>query len=316
MYSASIEIPDNVDTTQRHQQVLQLARSLDAVGRRTKEFLCEQLDHLERAIDEFESEKAAWRRQQRRESEELARQREEIEQLTKSQAGGSQRVPDSSAVTSRMRKARAEADAALSGTNPLRLLIQPGRATAMQMGLLMFEISKLNREMGGRGLRFEIDDVRIPKRGLLARITGSDACEQILELTVFPTVPLEPRGTHVAFDVDLTDRLADWIQFKSCLLQSTLLNTALVETFRNGKSVKGQQQPCTAVRDAVRSAENRRSSQSYQSEGLSNLFWAMSSIDAIQQQVARVDNCYELLSLEKELFMHIEIHPQPQGRLV
>jgi len=36
----------------------------------------------------------------------------------------------------------------------------------------------------------------------------------------------------------------------------------------------------------------------------------VSSIDAIRQQMARVDNCYERLSIESGLFMHVEIHPQ------
>jgi hypothetical protein len=85
MNSAAVEIDTDIDTTTEHQQVLQLARSLDAIGRRTEEFLCEQLGQLERAIDEFEAEKAAWRRQHRRESQELARQREEIDRLMKSQ---------------------------------------------------------------------------------------------------------------------------------------------------------------------------------------------------------------------------------------
>ena len=318
MNSASIEVDDveyDVDAPPAHQQLLQHARSLDAIGRRTEEFLCEQLVQLERAIDEFEAEKSAWRRQQRRESQELARQREEIDQLLKSHEAGASRVGDSFATTERTKKVTAETDARLSGVDPLRLLIQPGRATAMQVSLLMFEISKMNRDMGGRGLRFEIDDVRIPKKGLLARLTGSDACEQIVELAVFPNVPLEPRGTHVAFDVDLTDQLEDWIAFKSQLLQTVLMNTALVETFRQGKSVKGHQQPCSALKDALRNAQSKRPSPCHQAESQSTAFWAMSSIDAIEQQVARVNNCYERLSLENGLLMHIEIYPQPAERL-
>ena len=315
MNSAAVEIDTDIDTTTEHQQVLQLARSLDAIGRRTEEFLCEQLGQLERAIDEFEAEKAAWRRQHRRESQELARQREEIDRLMKSQGTGSPACENSSAPTMRMKKVTAETDARFSGVDPLRLLIQTGRATAMQVSLLMFEISKLNRDMGGRGLRFETDDVRIPRKGLLGLFAGSDACEQIVELAVFPNVPLEPRGTHVAFDVDLTDQLEDWITFKSYLLQTSLVNAGLVETFRNGKSVKGQQQLCGAVRDAVRSAETKRSLPSQLPDSQSTAFWALSSIDAIEQQVARVNNCYERLSQEHGLLMHIEIYPQPADRL-
>ena len=315
MNSAAIEIDTDADTTSGQQQVLQLARSLDAIGRRTEEFLCEQLGQLERAIDEFEAEKAAWRRQHRRESLELARQREEIDHLMKSHGVGSPVVGSSSLVTVRTKKVTAETDARFSGVDPLRLLIQTGQATAMQVSLLMFEISKLNRDIGGRGLRFEIDDVRIPRKGLLARFTGSDECEQIVELAVFPNVPLEPRGTHVAFDVDLTDPLEDWITFKSHLLQTSLVNTAMVETFRHGKSVKGQQQLCGAVRDAVRNAETKRSLQGQQPDSQCPAFWALSSIDAIQQQVARVNNCYERLSQVNGLLMHIEIYPQPADRL-
>ncbi|MBC7967753.1 MAG: hypothetical protein H7Z17_17710, partial [Fuerstia sp.] len=83
MNATSSELECDVDPTQQsqHQKMLLLARRLDTFGRRTEQFLCEQLDQLKLAIEEFESEKAAWRRQFQRESHELAQQRDEIQQL-------------------------------------------------------------------------------------------------------------------------------------------------------------------------------------------------------------------------------------------
>ena len=201
----------------------------------------------------------------------------------------------------------------MSGTAPLRFLIQAGTATSMQVGLLLFEISKLNRDMGGRGLRFEIDDIRTPRKGLLSRLTGSEGGSQILELTVFPNVPLSARGVHVALDVEGTDHLEDWITFKSQLLKSSLGNTDLVEVFRNSQSVKGQQTRNT-VKEAVTSAESKRNAQGQQNTFSGTTHWATSAIDAIRQQSARLENCYEQLSLDCGLLMHVGIHSRSEEK--
>ena len=309
MNATSIQLKDDVNVTQQPQpQLLLLARRLDTIGRRTEQFLCQQLDQLERAIEEFECEKAAWRRQLRRESHELARQRDEVQQLLETNVSGSPLAVDVGRVSARMKRDIADAEARKSTVAPLRLLIQPGSATTMQIGLLMFEMSKLNRDLGGRGLRYEIDDVRIPKKRLLARMTRSDCDEEILELTAFPKLPLAGRGTHVALDIDLTDRLEDWIMFKSRLLQSSLVNTDLEQVFRSGKSVKHHRQSSCVVKEATYCANGSRPQSVNPSDYPCATWWANTSVDAIQQQVARLENCYKQLSIESGLFIHVELH--------
>jgi len=316
MNATSTELQNDVDEArQTGQKTLIFARRLDTIGRQTEQFLCNQLDQLERAIDEFETEKAAWRRQYCRESQELARQREEIQQLIESSTSGPASDNVSGVPAARMKDATAEKDARKSGTDPLRFLIQAGNATSMQVGLLLFEISKLNRDMGGRGLRFEIDDIRTPRKGLLSRLTGSEGGSQILELAVFPTVPLSARGVHVDLDVEVTDHLEDWITFKSQLLKSSLVNTELVEVFRNSQCVKDQQTRNT-LREAVSSAESKRTVQGQQNDFSGTTHWATSAIDAIRQQAARLENCYEQLSLDCGLLMHVGIHSGPVKKSV
>lgn len=312
----SAEREFDVDTTQQSQHInmLLLARRLDSIGRRTEQFLNEQLDQLILAIDEFESEKAAWRRQFHRESHELAQRRDEVQQLLAENSSGAPGAIDATRGSARVQRVMAEVNARKSGADPLRFLIQPGKASTIQVGLLMFEISKLNRDLGGRGLRFEIDDVRKPRKRLFARMTQSDCDGEILELTAFPRLPLSGRGAHVALDVDITDRLEDWITFKSSLLQSSLVKRELGQTFSNCKSVKHIEKSGRVVREAARRAESNGSWNNQASDYPSAAFRAGTSVNAIQQQVARLENCYEHLSIDCGLFIHVEIHSPPQAR--
>ncbi len=316
MNATSTELEYDVAATQQsqHQKMLLFARRLDTMGRRTEQFLCEQLDQLKLAFDEFESEKAAWRRQFQRESNELAQQRDEIQQLRAANSSGSSGAIDAARGSARMLREMAEVNARKSGADPLRFLIQPGKASTMQVGLLMFEISKLNRDLGGRGLRFEIEDVRSPRKRLFARISGSDGDGEILELTAFPSLPLSGRGAHVALDVDNTDQLEDWITFKSRLLQSSLVNNDLGQVFSNCKSVKHIEKSGSVVREAARRAESNGSGNIQEPNYPSAAMWAGTSVNAIQQQVARLENCYERLSIDCGLFIHVEIRSVPQTK--
>ncbi len=316
MNATSTELEYDVAATQQsqHQKMLLFARRLDTMGRRTEQFLCEQLDQLKLAIDEFESEKAAWRRQFQRESNELRQQRDEIQQIQPANSSGSSGANDAARGSAQMLREMAEVNARKSGAEPLRFLVQPGKASTMQVGLLMFEISKLNRDLGGRGLRFEIEDVRSPRKRLFARISGSDGDGEILELTAFPSLPLSGRGAHVALDVDNTDQLEDWITFKSRLLQSSLVNSDLGQVFSNCKSVKHIEKSGSVVREAARRAESNGSGNIQEPNYPSSAMWAGTSVNAIQQQVARLENCYERLSIDCGLFIHVEIRSVPQTK--
>ena len=316
MNAISAELEFDVGAIPQSQPVnmLLLARRLDTIGRRTEQFLCEQLDQLKLAIDEFESEKAAWRRQFQRESHELVQRRDELQQLLASNPSGAPGAIDAARGSARVQRVMAEANARKSGADPLRFLIQPGKASTMQVGLLMFEISKLNRDLGGRGLRFEIEDIRTPRKRLFARMTPSDCDGEILELTAFPMLPLSGRGAHVALDVDITDRLEDWITFKSRLLQSSLVNRELGQIFSQCKSVKHIGKSGGVVREAARRAESNGPGNNHASDYPSTALWAGTSVNAIQQQVARVENCCERLSIDCGMFVHVEIHSSPQAK--
>jgi ATP-dependent Clp protease ATP-binding subunit ClpC len=51
----------------------------------------------------------------------------------------------------------------LEGPNPASFLLDPGTATAEEIGNLFFEISKLYRMIGGSGVRFTVEDCRLPQ---------------------------------------------------------------------------------------------------------------------------------------------------------
>ena len=101
-------------------ELLELARHLDRFGRHAEQFLTQQFKQLERAIDEFEREKAAWRRQVRRETDLLARQSESERRLREEPSPGKTQ----STVSGEQRdKMNAKLVAARnSGESPIRLL--------------------------------------------------------------------------------------------------------------------------------------------------------------------------------------------------
>lgn len=47
--------------------------------------------------------------------------------------------------------------------NPVYFLLDPGSASATEVGELYYEISKLYRMMGGCGIRFKVSDCRLPQ---------------------------------------------------------------------------------------------------------------------------------------------------------
>jgi hypothetical protein len=312
MNATTIEEEQDVTATlhSQREQMLALARRLDAFGRQAEQFLCEQLEQLEQASREFEAEKAAWRRQFRRESNELAKARLEVQQLTSNNPPASLGALAAAWGSSQIHRNSTETDARRSGTAPLRFLIQPGDATSTHVGLLMFEISRLNRDLGGRGLRFEVDDIRIPRKNLLARMTRCVCDGEILELTAFPVLPLSGRGAHVALEVDLTDRIEDWITFKSHLIQSTLVNTELAQIFTNGKSVKRPGPSANIVTEAARCAESKELWRAFEADHPRAAYWANNSVDASRQQIARLENCFERLNAETRFRIHVELHAE------
>lgn len=295
--------PGGPRTEPSQSRLLEMARSLDVFGRQAEKFLQQQLEDLQFAMEELEREKAAWRRQMDRESSQLARRWEEIRE-----AGGGSDQGGPVDRRTQSRRTRAEKLARETREAPLRLLLQPGRASALQVGLIVFEMSKLNREMGGRGLRFELDEVRRPARGLFTRRTAGDTGE-ILELSVFSEQPLQARGQHVVMEVDITDRIENWIAFKSRLLQSQLIDDDLSAVYEKSRVSNDQSSAREILRDANRRVDdvdrNRHSNTCY-----SGAFqFVNTALDTVQQQVGRLEGCCERLTRDTDLKLHVTVHP-------
>lgn len=287
--------------------LLTLAQQLDDFGLQTQQFLCQQLDTLERAIAEFESEKAAWRRQFQRGSAQLASQREEM----RLQFSPENAILNDGNSNSRNRRSTLEAQVRKSGVAPLRILLQPGRATSMQVGLLTFELSKLNRDMGGQGIRFEVDEVRVPRRRLLEWVASNESGSEILELTAYSILPLAARGHHVALDVDATDRLEDWIAYKSRLIQSSLVDHELVSIFAQGKTMKRGGKSHFGINEATRDASDVTAKRLSNADYHNSVFRASSSFDCIEQQLVRLENYCEQLRIDCGLRIQIELLTAP-----
>lgn len=282
--------------------LLELARQLDRLGRAADDFLSQQLQQFERAITEFEREKAAWRRQLRRESRELAQEREELQKQRKELLSGSRAkdaiaLPDSRTASAIAASVRASQDA------PLRILLRPGKATSRQVGLLFFELSKLNCEMGGRGLGLEVLDIRQgAKRGLLRR-RAEEGNNEILALKGFSVIPLAARGTHVTLDVDLSDRIENWIAFKLRLLNSKLLDSKLAAEFSKCRAAE-HPESWSFVSDATRHGNEY----DMPDTGYSSLAMLPNTpFDSIQQQFDRVESCCEALQHGTGLQFHVEL---------
>lgn len=289
-------------TRDPRRRMLELARSLDRFGRHAEEFLCREMDQLQRAMEEFEGEKAAWRRQLRRESSQLAAQRDELQRLIAATAETA-----TPGLQDRIRKQRdiAEATARRSNDAPLKLLVQPRNTSASQLGVLLFEISKLNRDMRGSGLRFEVADVRLPKKRLLRRLDDPDSNADIFELHGFPTVPFKARGSHVKLDEDLTDRIEDWIAFKARLLQSSLADGDLRSTFEKGRATERDADKRAFMREATRRPEEIPSRELEPFGVSGGALVGNSPVDAVRQQVLRLESCFERLTADSGLRIQV-----------
>jgi len=313
MNAISIDPENDVEAASKtRQQLLELARHLERFGRHAEQFLCQQLEELGQAVDEFDREKAAWRRQLRRESSQLARQREEIEQLSR-QPLSRPSTAALKAVSAPNQQKRDAADAAArkSGEAPITLLLQLRDASAIQIGLLMFEISKLNRDMGGRGLTFKVAAVRTPRKSLLSRNVDTESSEEILELTGSSKLPLAARGRHVALDVDITDRIEDWISFKSRLIQSTLGGGDLAAVYKKYRTVKYDGRSRCIISEATRRVDDAVCHEHDHSGYSSGALFGNTPIDSVQQQILRLESCYERLLRDSGLSVHAVLNVSP-----
>jgi len=285
------------------QELLQHARRLDRFGRDAEQFLSRQLEQLEAAINEFERDKAAWRRQMRRESSQLAEQREQLDRMRDVLSDGA----TGSEASIKFKREIAERDARKSGTRPMRILFEAHDASPMQVGVLLFEISKLNRDMGGQGVRFEVADVRAPKKRLLGIGNGNESSAEIFELHGFPTLPLKARGNHVTLDVEVTDRVEEWILFKTRLMQSALSDGELASWVEKYKSVPRGIETRNFIREATRPPGQSDAAIKEPDPYTGAALLAGSQIDIVRQQIMRLESCYDRLHSDSGLIVQVQV---------
>jgi len=282
-----VESPSN-----ERARVLELARQLNRIGRSTERFLSMQLQQLELAIADFEHERAAWRRQQQRESAQLEELRN---QLLQQQQDSVSRSNEQSPVTTdrpaseKRLSSRVRQEVAATGGGPLRVLLQPGSASRMQIGLVMFEASKLNREIGGEGVRFEVKDCRT--------YSGSGETSTILEFEVFSHARLigSPRELQI------------WETYKSGLVMSSLLHPALESDFKKGTAAPRDSSVRSLGTDAASRAFEANARSFAEDRVHGPAFQATGGMDAVRQQLGRLESLVDLLKRDHGLLVNVSL---------
>lgn len=292
-------------------QILEMARSLDRIGRRADQFLSQQLKQLQIAVEDLDREKSAWRRQQQREMMQLQKQREELIRLRplSGQAIGIaapasvQQLPE--AIPGNMDPASGTAPlspeqaASESGANPIRILLQPGSANAGQIGMLLLEFSKLNRESGGGGVRFEIAESRL----LRTKWYGKTAPGVVVELEGFSSLPLTDNAWQGVLEIDTSEYLDSWVAFKTQIVQSSLTNRELEMSYCEALVAPRHLESRALILEAsFRAAEAAAvtSDHQYTRPTLRD----GRRIDAAWLQVARLKHCVDCLVSECGLRIH------------
>ncbi len=314
--SASSNIAENESLEEQRQQVLELARRLDRLGRRAEMFLSRQFQQLEEELEEFEREKSAWRRQQQREMAQLERQRTElagmangrqpVKAVTTDVARRSVERRSSSAGISRERASERrilEQTARDSGVDPIRLLMQPGTAGPAMIASLLLEFSRLNRLIGGGGIRFELAESRLPPRRMFARKDSG----VIVQLDGFSRMPLTESDAGGTFDVDTDEHLENWLTFKTQILQSALKDIQLVAASREAQPAPRHPQSRSLILESILRASDLELKDTDQNSRRPDPLRVNRRIDVVRQQVERLEISAESLSGSSGFRLHVSL---------
>lgn len=282
---------DSETVIMSQQELLDLTRQLDHMGKRFERFMSMQLQQLEIAFDDFDREREAWRRHREREGNEIeGRSRiapEVISDHFLEEVGVSSRKDEKSYVPSN------------DATAPLRMLIRPGKATAMQIGLLLFEISKFNRELRGGGVRIDVSGTRISRKSAKKASANN---ESILSFEAFSYVPL------LAYDGTPTQQLKSWDQFKSEILLSSLIDQKLQKEFKKFVETKRDHPSRELAFEATRRAENANSKCDItQERSTRGFFSSKKNKYPANQQLQRVEDVVRFLKKECDLRIHLAL---------
>ena len=282
----STELLGTEDLQLYQEELLDNARNLDHFGRRFERYMSMQLQKLEVAIDRFEREKEAWNRQRERELEELTSKR-----------------PIAVNQASENRQAHTKPIANVPQTNssnssaPLLLLIQPGEVSSMQLGLLLFEISKMNREFGGGGVRFEVSSVKLPKK-----VNKRTDAKPIIGIEAFSFVPL------LSYDGSPAREMASWENFKSKLLMSSLLDANLLKSFKKCVSAPRDHDSVVMANESTLRAEHATTKcEATSMNRYEGFFSKKKDQHPKQQQLQRVEDIFRYLNKEYKLRMHLSL---------
>lgn len=291
---------EQVVSSSELQQMLTLARELERHGRRAERFITTQLQQLELAVADLDRERAAWLRQKERETQVLEDMRLEIGQLKKKQKGKTDRSPAVVAVSKPAVPLRGSAAETSLGSAPLRVLLQLGSASNTQVGLLLFEISKLNREIGGQGVRFEIKDCRLHQ---------ADSALGRIGLIKRPAeaVVLELEGFSYARLIDAEEAQAIWAGFKSYIVKSSLVRQELDDVFRKGTPTARDHSARHSVSDAAHRAFEANTKCYDDSRSLGPILRAAGTTDAVHQQLHRIEQLMAVLENDHYTAIHTSL---------
>lgn len=259
--------------------MLTTARDLDRLGRRVERFLSMQLKQLEISIARFDREREAWLRRRQAELAQIEQSRQALADAWEDLKAhrGDRGVSGESVDTSklparppdtilsqglkRMFQSGAASetsppdgpelktmedlavdsgeDAAGTGSAPLKLLLDPGTASEEWLAGLLIEISKLNRELGGSGLRFELSHCRRTERKRARPSSpGGPLTGLLLELELYSRQPLIELGGG-AHGSDVSGDLLVWERYKSAMLLTSLIDRRLSRDFEKARASAG-----------------------------------------------------------------------------
>lgn len=295
----SNELPQPVEL----RELFEWGARFDRCGRRIERYLLLQLDRLERAIEEFEQMRDAWEQQ---------RDRELTEWQQRPRGGGQASGTDPSG-RPRGALARALTPPGVTG-GPLRLWLHRGAASSMQLGLLMFEISKLNREVGGEGVRFEVRSCRRVRSRLRFLSPAGEDETSIVEFEIFSVAPVLHAPADHADEMQTEAALRCWEQFQYLLLMSTLADDRLEVEYRKGTELPREAESCQHAIEAARRANHANVQCDREDAPYGPCYRPRGDFDAVRQQLRRLENVTACLSEECGLRLQFGlISPAPRS---
>ena len=291
---------DAADLNRQRRELLEYARSLDYLGKRFERFVSIQLQQLEVAIDDFQRERSAWQRQRERELERIR------EQGSKDSDGRVETIASTTSLVDSVGfilddNSEDSGELPGSASAPLKMYLLPGNASSLQIGLVLFEISKYNRELGGGGVRFEVGTPRVARKPVFGEI-AVDEPNAILCLEVFSCTPL------LTYDGRATRHLQRWEHFKTEILMSSMIDQKLWKQYDKGHDVPREHYIREMALEATRRAEVANSKVDTVDDRLVRRFKpAGQESTATNQQLQRVEQVVGFLQKDCRLRLHLSL---------